>query len=36
MVPNKTKGEFSVFITNVAPDLQVVTNGMCFPMMVME
>lgn len=30
--PDKTKGEFSVIITNEPPDLQVVFNGQCFPM----
>ena len=34
IVPDKIKGEFSVFITAVVPDLQVVRNGMVFPMMV--
>ncbi len=32
IVPDKIKGEFSVFITNAPPDLQVITNGQVFPM----
>ncbi len=32
IVPNKIKGEFSVFITGMTPDLQVVANGRVFPM----
>ena len=30
IVPNKIKGSFSTFITNIPPDRQVVFNGKCF------
>ena len=36
LVPDKIKGEFSVFITNITPDLEVVHHGQVFPMRVME
>ena len=36
IVPDKLKGEFSVFITDITPDLEVVHHGQVFPMMVME
>ena len=36
IVSNKNKGEFSVFMTAVTPDLQLVSNGQCFPMKVMK
>ena len=34
IVPDKIKGEFSVFITATAPDLEVVHHGQVFPMTV--
>ena len=34
IVPDKIKGEFSVFITAMVPDLEVVHHGQVFPMMV--
>ena len=36
IVPDKTKGEFSTFITNLTPDLEIVHHGQVFPMKVME
>lgn len=36
IVPDKIKGEFSVFITNMTPDLEVVHHGQVFPMKVMK
>ncbi|MYB29486.1 MAG: DEAD/DEAH box helicase [Cenarchaeum sp. SB0663_bin_5] len=36
IVPDKIRGEFSVFITNMTPDLEVVHHGQVFPMKVME
>ena len=36
IVPDKIKGEFSVFITDITPDLEVVHHGQVFPMIVME
>lgn len=30
-VPYKSKGEFSVFISNITPDIQLNFNGQCFP-----
>lgn len=36
IVPDKIKGEFSVFITDMTPDLEVIHHGQCFPMKVME
>ena len=36
IVPNKIQGEFSVFITDITPDLEVVHHGQVFPMKVME
>ena len=32
IVPDKIDGKFSVFITNVPPDLEAVHHGQCFPM----
>ena len=34
--PNKTTGNFSVFMTNTIPDLEVIHHGQCFPMKVMK
>ena len=36
ITPDKIKGEFSVFITNLIPDLEVVHHGQVFPMKVKE
>ena len=36
IVPDKIKGEFSVFITDITPDLEVVHHGQVFPMKVTE
>ena len=36
IVPDKITGEFSVFITDMTPDLEVIHHGQCFPMKVME
>ena len=36
VVSDKSKSEFSVFMTNMIPDLQVIFNGQCFPMKVMQ
>ena len=36
IVPDKINDEFSVFITDMTPDLEVVHHGQCFPMRVME
>lgn len=36
IVPDKIKGEFSVFITDMTPDLEVVHHGQAFPMKVTE
>ena len=36
IVPDKIPGKFSVFITNMTPDLEVVHHGQCFPMKVMK
>ena len=35
-VPYKFTGEFSTFITNITPDLEVIHHGQCFPMYVYE
>ncbi len=35
IVPHKIQGEFSVFITDMIPDLEVVHHGQAFPMKVM-
>ena len=32
IVPDKIKGSFSAFITNMTPDLEVVHHGQCFPL----
>ena len=34
LIPDKIKGEFSVFITDMTPDLQVIENGQVFPLKV--
>ena len=36
IVPHKIEGEFSVFITDTTPDLEVIHHGQVFPMRVME
>ena len=36
IVPDKIKEEFSVFITDVTPDLHVVDANQCFPLKVMK
>ena len=36
LIPNKIKGEFSTFITNLTPDLEVVHHGQVFPMRIAE
>ena len=36
IVPYKFTGEFSTFITNITPDLEVIHHGQCFPMYVYE
>ena len=36
IIPNQTRGEFSVFITDVIPDAHTVPYTQCFPMKVME
>lgn len=36
IIPDKIKGEFSAFITNSTPDLEVVHHGQVFPMKVMK
>ena len=36
IVPDKIKGEFSVFITNITPDLHILETNQVFPMRVME
>ena len=34
--PNKSTDNFSVFMTNTIPDLEVIHHGQCFPMEVMK
>ena len=36
IVPYKIQGEFSVFITDITPDLEVIHHGQVFPMRVDE
>ena len=36
IVPHKFAGEFSTFITNITPDLEIIHHGQCFPMYVYE
>ena len=36
IVPDKIKGDFSVLITNMTPDLHVLETSQIFPMKVME
>ena len=36
IIPDKIKDEFSTFITNMTPDLEVVHHGQVFPMRVTE
>ena len=36
IVPDKIKSSFSVFITNITPDMEVVHHGQCFPLYIYD